>query len=266
MTATTPPGRPSVQPRPSGATTTAAAGGGGVLLLVGTRILLWLAVQLLAAGLLVAGGATAASQALEAAAAWWMLDAALVDLGTLAVIGWLLRRDGRPYRSLLGPPAPVWQVALGAVAVLAATVPAMAFGAEVNAAVYPDVTPPMFAVVDLPPPADAVNVLVVLLLTELAEPVAYLGLVLPWLEQRLGRPWIAAAAVAALWAAEHAFYPLLVADGRLDLGFAVYRAASVLPFLATWTALYYALGRRLLPIMAARWVLNTGTAVALTLG
>jgi hypothetical protein len=42
MTATTPPGRPSVQPQPSGTTTT---GGGGVLLLVGTRILLWLRVR-----------------------------------------------------------------------------------------------------------------------------------------------------------------------------------------------------------------------------
>jgi hypothetical protein len=41
---------------------------------------------------------------------------------------------------------------------------------------------------------------------------------------------------------------------------------SVLPFLATWTALYYALGRRLLPVMAARWVFNGGTALALALG
>jgi hypothetical protein len=41
---------------------------------------------------------------------------------------------------------------------------------------------------------------------------------------------------------------------------------SVLPFLATWTALYYALGRRLLPIMAARWVFNCGTAATLALG
>ena len=41
---------------------------------------------------------------------------------------------------------------------------------------------------------------------------------------------------------------------------------SVLPFLAIWTALYYALGRRLLPIMAARWIVNSGTALALALG
>jgi len=54
--------------------------------------------------------------------------------------------------------------------------------------------------------------------------------------------------------------------GSLDLGVAAYRVVSVLPFLATWTALYYAVGRRLLPIMAARWVFNGGTAPALALG
>jgi len=41
---------------------------------------------------------------------------------------------------------------------------------------------------------------------------------------------------------------------------------SVLPFLAIWTALYYAFERRRLPIMAARWVFNGGTALALALG
>jgi hypothetical protein len=110
-----------------------------------------------------------------------------------------------------------------------------------------------------------VSVLVVPLLSELAEPVAYLGMILPRLEARLGRPWLAAAIVVAVWAGEHALYPLLASGGGLDLGFAAYRVASVLPFLATWTAAYYALGRQLLPIMAARWVFNGGTALALAL-
>jgi hypothetical protein len=61
-------------------------------------------------------------------------------------------------------------------------------------------------------------------------------------------------------------YPLVVSGGGLDWGFAAYRVGSVLPFLAIWTALYYALGRRLLPIMAARWVFNGATAAALALG
>jgi hypothetical protein len=54
-------------------------------------------------------------------------------------------------------------------------------------------------------------------------------------------------------------------DGGLDLAFAAYRVVSVLPFLAVWTAIYYAFGRRLLPIMVARLVFNGGTAVAVAL-
>jgi membrane protease YdiL (CAAX protease family) len=183
------------------------------------------------------------------------------------VIGWLLRRDRGSYRRLLGPPTTAWQVALGGLGVLAATMPAVVFSGQLTSAVYGQgAIPPMLALIRVPPLASAVSVLVVPLLTELAEPVAYLGVVLPRLERRLGRSWLAAAIVVLVWAGEHALYPLLVSGGGLDLGFAAYRVGSVLPFLATWTALYFALGRRLLPVMAARWVFNGGTALALALG
>jgi len=268
MTATTPPpaaGQPAVQPQPSVPTT--AGGVGGAMLLVGTRIALWLGVQLLLAGLLIlAGQAATGGQALDEAAGWWMVYGALVDMGTLGVIFWLLKREGGSYRGLLGPPTTAWQVALGAAGVLAASVPAVVFSGELTSALYGDAIAPMFAVVDLPPWASVVSVLVVPLLAELAEPVAYLGVVLPRLERRLGRSWLAATIVVAVWAGEHALYPLLVSGGGLDWEFAAYRVGSVLPFLAIWTALFYALGRRLLPIMAARWVFNGGTALALALG
>jgi hypothetical protein len=61
----------------------------------------------------------------------------------------------------------------------------------------------------------------------------------------------------------------LLLAGKLVLGGT---AASGRPWLASaivvavWAALYYALGRRLLPIMAARWVINGGTALGLALG
>jgi len=239
------------------------------VLVVTTRIGLWLGVQLGLAGLLVlAGAAATGGQALDDAAGWWMVYGALVDLGTLGVVGWLLRHEGGSYRGLLGPPTAAWQVALGALGVLAASVPAVVFSGELTSALYgKDAIAPMFAVVDLAPWASVVSVLVVPLLAEVAEPVAYLGVVLPRLEARLGRSWLAATIVVALWAAEHALYPLLTSSGGgLDWGFAAYRVGSVLPFLATWTAAYYALGRRLLPIMAARWVFNAGTAAALALG
>ena len=266
MRATTPPsaGPPAVRPQPSLA---AATGMGGAVVLVATRVALWLGVQLLLAGLLVLGGAAPLGHALNQAAGWWMVYAALVDLGTLVVIFRLLGRGGRAYRDLLGPPTAAWQVALGALGVLAASAPAVVFSGELTSAVYgDDAIPPMFAVVDLPPLASVVSVLVVPLLAELAEPVAYLGVVLPRLERRLGRAWLAATIVVVVWAAEHAFYPLLTSGGGLDLEFAAYRVGSVLPYLAIWTAAYYALGRRLLPIMAARWVFNGGTAAALALG
>jgi hypothetical protein len=269
MTATTPPpagGQPATRPQPGGVP--GATGVGGAVLLVATRVGLWLGVQLGLAGLLLlAGQAATGSQALNEAAGWWMLYMALIDLGTLGVIGWLLRRAGGTYRGLLGPPTTAWQITLGAVGVLAASVPAVVFSGELTSAHYgQDAIPPMLAVVDLPPWASVVSVGVVPLLAELAEPVAYLGIVLPRLERRLGRSWLAATIVVLVWAAEHAFFPLLTGGGGLDLGFAAYRVGSVLPYVAIWTALYYALGRRLLPVMAARWVFNGGTALALALG
>jgi hypothetical protein len=271
MTATTPPpaaaGRqPVVGPQPS---VPAPAGGvGGAVLVVGTRMGLWLGVQLLVAGLLVlAGQAATGGQALDEAAGWWMVYGALVDLGTLGVIFWLLRRDHRSYRGLLGPSTAAWQVALGALGVLAASVPAVVFSGELTSALYgEDAIAPMFTLVEVPSWARVVSVVMVPLLAELAEPVAYLGVVLPRLERRLGRAWLAATIVVLVWAAEHALYPLVVSGGGLDWGFAAYRVGSVLPYLAIWTALYYALGRRLVPVMAARWVFNAGTALALALG
>ena len=72
--------------------------------------------------------------------------------------------------------------------------------------------------------------------------------------------------MVVVWAGEHALYPLLTSGGGLDLGFAAYRVLSVPPFLATWTALYYAMGRRLLLIMAAGWVFNGGIALGVAPG
>jgi Type II CAAX prenyl endopeptidase Rce1-like len=265
MTEATPSGmRPPSDAHPElGARPTAVP---GAPVLVATRIGLFVGVQLVIAGLLIVTGTAAAGEALNTAAGWWMVYIPAIDLGTLGVLLFLIRRQGISYRSILGPPASAWQVGLGALGVLAATVPAVALGAEINNAFYGDATLPMFAIVDVPEWAGVIAVVVAPVLAELAEPVAYLGVLLPWLERRTGRSWLAATIVVVIWAAEHAFYPLLVNDGSLDLAFAGYRVVSVMPFLAVWTALYFAFGRRLLPIMFARWIFNAGSALAVILG
>src|SRR6266540_3809995 len=66
------------------------------------------------------GAAAATGQPLNAAAAWWMVYGALIDLGTLGVIGWLLRRDGSSYRSLLGPPTAAYALGRRLLPIMAA--------------------------------------------------------------------------------------------------------------------------------------------------
>jgi hypothetical protein len=233
--------------------------------ILAVRFGLWVGVQLLIAGLIALLASSA--QPMNAAAGWWMVYGSIVDLATIGLIVRYLRRSGRSYRSLLGLPATPWQIGLGAVVVLAASLPAVIFSAELTSALYgAGATPPMLTIVDVPPLAAAWSATVWPLLAELAEPVAYLGIVLPALERRLGGAWLAAVVVVGIWALEHAFFPVLVDGGTVDATFAAYRVLSVLPFLAMWTALYYAFGRRLLPLMVARLIFNGGTAIAVALG
>jgi hypothetical protein len=235
--------------------------------IVGTRIGLWVGVQLLVAGLIVVAAGPAASEPINAAGGWWMVYGSIVDLATIGLIVGFLRRSGRSYRSLLGPPAAAWQIGLGVPVVLTASLPAVVFSSELTSAIYgAGATPPMLTIIDVPLPAAIWVAVAWPILAELAEPVAFLGIVLPALERRTGSPWIAAPLMVAIWALEHAFFPVLLDGTAVDATFAAYRVLSVLPFLAMWTALYYAFGRRLLPLMLGRWVFNGGTAVAVAAG
>jgi hypothetical protein len=238
----------------------------GPALLVATRIGLAIGLQLLLSGIVLVAGVDRSRSPMNVVAGWWMAYASLVELGTLGVLLLLIRREGISYRSLLGPPARAWQLGLGAAAVLAASLPAVVFSATLNSAVYGEVTPPILAIVDLPPPASLLTVLVWPLLISLAEPVAYLGMILPRLERLTGKGAIAAVIVVAVWSAEHAVLPVLVSEGGIDLVFAATRVASVLPFMATWTALYYAFGRRLVPGMIGQGIFNGFTAIGIALG
>jgi hypothetical protein len=235
--------------------------------IVAVRIGLWIGVQLLLAGGIVLAGSAGSEGPFNAAAGWWMVYGSVIDLATLALVLRLTRRHGISYRNLLGPPAAAWQIALGAVVVLAASLPAVVFSSELTSALYgAGGAPPMLSLVDVPVPAAIYTATIWPILAELAEPIAFLGIILPALERWSRRTWLAASLVVALWAVEHAFFPILLDGSGVDWLFAVYRVVSVVPFLAMWAVLYLVFGRRLLPIMIGRWIFNGGTAVAVGLG
>ena len=200
-------------PSPAGRATT--GGVGGAMVLVWTRVGLWLGVQLRRPACCWWPAPRPLGQALDDAAGWWKVYPALVDLGPLGVISLLLRREGAATGWLLGHRPPPGR-GVGASGVAAASVPAVAFSGGHTPPSRPGAIAPMFALVDLPPWASVVSVPVVPLVAEVAQRVAYLGIVLPRLERRLGRPWLAATIVSRCGRPEHALYPLVVNGGGLD--------------------------------------------------
>jgi hypothetical protein len=215
--------------QPSGNATTELKAASVVLwgapLLVATRIGLWVGAQLVVAGLMIASGAIPEGQALNAPVGRWIVYAGVIDIGTLGVIGWLIRRPGHAisYRSPLGPPAAVWQI-----------------GSARSACCRRPCRP--WPLVRRSPTRSTGRH------SYRCSP--------SW--PSLSRTWTAAAVAGTAYRPVLAgragrgrhlgrracVRPLLTGDGGLDLVFPGYRVVSVLPFLAVWTVLYYAFGRR----------------------
>lgn len=240
-------------------------GAGAAAVLVGLRAGFWLIAQLLMAGLLVVVMGTEAERSLQRAAGWWMVYGSIVDLATLTALFAVLQRERRSVRSLLGPTTGLRRtIALG-LGVFLATVPAAALTVMIDATWYAGARSPMFELIALPTWGAVHSVVVWPALAEVTEALVFLGYVLPRLETQLTSRRMAAIVVIVIWSLSASVYPILPTDGAIDLSFAASRAASVLPAIATWTALYYAIGRRLVPLMIAMWLLNLGAALAAAL-
>jgi hypothetical protein len=202
-----------------------------------TRIGLWVGAQLVVAGLMIASGAIPEGQALNAPVGRWIVYAGVIDIGTLGVIGWLIRRPGHAisYRSPLGPPAAVWQI-----------------GSARSACCRRPCRP--WPLVRRSPTRSTGRH------SYRCSP-SWPSLSRTWTAPAVAgtayRPVLAGRAGRGRHLGRRACVrPLLTGDGGLDLVFAGYRLVSVLPFLAVCTVLYYAFGRRVLPIMVARWGLQ----------
>lgn len=185
----------------------------------------------------------------EAAAPWMTVWATAVDLGTLALLAVLLRREGLRLRDLYRDAsyrAVDLLSALGILLLLGAV--GFAGGAIAGLVFYGTPTPPPpFG--HLPLWAGLYSTLVWPVLWGVTEEATYNGYAAPRLTARFGRLAPALAIVASGWALQHVALP-----ARLDLAHAGFRFFSSLPVALVAVPLYLKTGR-LLPIALAHvWI------------
>jgi uncharacterized protein len=226
----------------------------GPIVMLFARPVFAVAAQGLVAGLYVArGSATPWADA----AAWLPVYGTLIDLGCLCLLWWLARREGLTMlevmsfdRKRLGR-----DMLLG----IALIVPSLAFIAAgnltTNLLVYgtfgmPQIFHP------LPLLATLYGVLVFPLVWGVVEQTTYNGYVLPRFQVLTGNTGLAVAAVALVWAFQHAVMPL-----TFDAKFVAYRLLSPIPFSIFITLVYLRI-RRIVPLATAHWLMDGGDAFA----
>jgi hypothetical protein len=200
----------------------------------------------------------------RAGTAWWQVTGTLVDLGCLALLFGLTRREGIRLVDLIGLDKRHWRrdVLLG-LALLMLIFPVVMIGGSLVAglAVFGTIQPTLPAEVMM----KALPIWAVLyaraiwwVIWSATEEITYNGYALPRLQALTGRTWLAVGIVSIGWALQHAFLPL-VADWRVFL----YLFLQMLPLVAVMQLLYLRL-RRLPPLIVMHWGMDLFSAVMMT--
>jgi len=192
-------------------------------------------------------------------AVWFPLYAALIDMGCLAALWRLARREGIRLRDLIGFDRARlrWDMLFGIALILPSLI--LIFGGIYASSwlVYGNLNAPdILAPLPLLPALYAV--LVFPLLWGITEQTTYNGYVAPRL-QVLGGTGVALLLVSLVWSFQHAVMPL-----TFDPQFMLYRALAPIPFSAFQVFLYLRL-RRIVPFATAHWLMDGGDSFVRTL-
>jgi membrane protease YdiL (CAAX protease family) len=189
------------------------------------------------------------------AAAWLPLYGSLIDIGCLLLLWRLTRREGiglldlmRFDRKRLGR-----DMLLGIALIVPSLVIIAGGNLLSNLLVYGKLGMPQIFQ-PLPMLATLYGVFVFPLLWGITEQTTYNGYVLPRLQVLMGSTGSAVAAVALVWAFQHAVMPL-----TFDSRFVLYRLMSPIPFSFFVTLVYLRL-RRIVPLATAHWLMDGGDA------
>jgi hypothetical protein len=187
---------------------------------------------------------------------WLPVYGTLIDIGCLAVLWRLTRRESMHLFELVGfQRAHLARDASLGLALIPVSL-AFIFGGTYAAGwiVYGAPAPPYF-LGGLPLPAALYGLLVFPFIWGLTEQMTYNGYLLARLQVLCRSTSMAIAAVAFAWASQHAFMPL-----TFDARFMAYRLLASLPLAAFETLLYLRL-RRLVPLALAHALMDGATVL-----
>ncbi len=225
------------------------------LLFLPARIVFMLISQALFAGCLRLQGRASPFQA---AGAWWTVWGTLVDLGCLACLFFLTRRENLRIRDLLGP-LPRWLVPKG-IACFLLIFPFFLLGGPLASWI-------VYHAWQAPIPMGEIwgrhlplwGVLYSLLIWwpiwSVTEEFTYQGYLASRLAALSRHRWVPYCLVGFWWALQHSFIPF-VPDWRLVL----YRFFAFVPGVLVFLAIYLRT-RRLAPLIVAHWMMDLSAAV-----
>jgi membrane protease YdiL (CAAX protease family) len=198
------------------------------------------------------------SGAWDQACAWWRVYGTLIDVGTLLLLAWLVRKEGIRLLDLGSYARQRWlrDVGIG----LALFVPIFALtmmlpGTLAGMLFYGGSAPDTTARLPL---AGLLYALIVWpVLWAFAEDNLYFGYCLPRLEALTGKKWLAVVLVSVFATLQHGFLPC-----ALDIRHFAYRLAGSVLIIVVLCVLYLR-QRRLLPIHVIHWLGNVLGIVAL---
>ena len=187
----------------------------------------------------------------QAAAPWWIVYGTLIDIGCLALLARLARREGIRLLDLISFQRPHLgrDLLLGVGFIVLYLFLAIGGGILFGILIY-GASPAPAVMVPLPLWGTLYSLIVWPLIWAFAEEMTYQGYALPRLELLTGRGWLAILIVGFGWALQHSALPLMS-----DWRWAIFRFGSSL-LIGIILPIIYLRTRRLLPFIIAHWAAN----------
>ncbi|MHC0037687.1 CPBP family glutamic-type intramembrane protease [Pseudoneobacillus sp. C159] len=187
---------------------------------------------------------------------WWTVYGSLVDLGCLALMVWILRKEGTELKSIIGfSRARIKSDVIHSLLLLLVLLPlTVLWGNLISLLIYGQVSNPILAG-PLPLWGGLYSVLIWPIGWAVMEQVIYMGYGLPKLVDIFRNKVTAVIIVMFFWALQHTVLPL-----TLDPNYSLYRFLTVIPMVII--PIYFLKTRRLVPLIFAHAIADCISALS----